>query len=166
MLIGAVAWCVVVVVVAIAVWQAIGAAGEDAFGGSNGSTLPPVTGQTTTEPRNGPTPTLSPRTTSPSGPVTTASPPSPGSSPSSAVAQTRSWTGGAGTVVVRCVGATASLQSATPGDGFRVEIDKRGPEEVRVELTRGEEEVRVDARCVAGVPRFSAEERGDSSGSD
>ena len=43
-----------------------------------------------------------------------------------------------------------------------MEIDKRGPDEVRVEFTGEGRELRVEARCVAGVPAFEVDESGSS----
>jgi hypothetical protein len=77
-------------------------------------------------------------------------------------AQVRSWQGAAGTVSASCTGATISLQSVTPNDGWGFEVDDRGPQRVRVEFTsRGEEEheTRVEAECLGGEPRFQVENK-------
>jgi hypothetical protein len=44
-----------------------------------------------------------------------------------------------------------------------MEIDKRGPDEVRVEFSRDDRETRVEARCAAGVPTFEVDESGSGS---
>ena len=161
---GALVWCAVVAVVAVAVWQTIDAAGGDAFGAGPGraplGALHRVAGDTEPDAERNhadPDPGRQPPTASP---TLTPPPSTPPQSPEQS-AQIRSWSGSAGSVVVRCEGVRASLQSTTPANGYRVEIDKRGPQEVRVEFTSGEQEVRVEARCAGGVPRFTAEDRGD-----
>lgn len=73
---------------------------------------------------------------------------------------TRTWSGSGGRLTVSCTGARAALVSASPADGWRVEIGDRGPDEVEVEFKQGEEgaETHVKSRCSAGEPRFSVEE--------
>ncbi len=84
------------------------------------------------------------------------------------VAQTRTWRGAAGTVVARCDGDTISLQSATPADGWGVDVGSRGPEEVEVEFSTGdgssEQQTKVRAECSGGAPRFSSQSEGDGGG--
>ena len=63
---------------------------------------------------------------------------------------------------MRCSGTDASLVSASPADGYSMEVDKRGPDEVRVEFSRGDQELRVEARCAGGVPAFEVDESGSS----
>lgn len=74
--------------------------------------------------------------------------------------QVRSWRGSAGTVTAVCNGSRISLQSATPNDGWHVEVGDRGPEHIEVEFKTGGEDERgthVTADCVSGAPRFSVE---------
>jgi hypothetical protein len=64
-------------------------------------------------------------------------------------------------VTVSCTGASARLVSASPADGWRVEVGSRGPGEVEVELKQsGEEgaETHVKSRCSGGEPRFFVEQ--------
>ncbi|GAB3589727.1 hypothetical protein GCM10027446_02910 [Angustibacter peucedani] len=76
-----------------------------------------------------------------------------------------------GRVTVRCTGRDASLRSAAPSDGWRVEVELRGPEQVKVRFTTaagGGRESEVEAECEDGTPVFSTsddERRGDSEGS-
>jgi hypothetical protein len=149
---GVVGWCAVVALVAFVVWQAIDAAGRDLFG-AGAQTTGALASGTPAGPRSGPTRTSTPE-------------PSPSrSSAGSSGSQTRSWQGEAGIVTARCSGNRIVLQSATPANGYAVTVTKREADEVRVELTRGDQEVRVEARCTAGVPTIEAEQRDDSSGS-
>lgn len=70
---------------------------------------------------------------------------------------TRTWVGAAGRVTASCTGAKVALGSASPSNGWRVEVGNRGPEEVEVkfEQQRSEgAEIHVGARCGAGEPRF------------
>lgn len=116
------------------------------------------------------TPTPSPAAPTPSSRRGSGVSPAPDAktSPVRPSAEVRTWQGAAGSVTVRCVGPRISLVSTTPTDGWRMEVDKRGPEEVRVHFERGEtddesesegdeREAQVQARCGGGVPRFSVE---------
>lgn len=80
------------------------------------------------------------------------------------------WQGVAGSVTARCLRSRISLVSASPADGWRMEVDQRGPEQVRVHFERGEtddesesesedgeREAEVHAGCRGGVPRFQVE---------
>jgi hypothetical protein len=69
----------------------------------------------------------------------------------------RSWFGSSGRVTASCTGGRVALQSASPADGWRVEVGARGPEEVEVTFKKGGDdgsEVQVRARCSGGAPRF------------
>ena len=186
--IGALVWLAVVVVVSVATWTVIDAAGRDVTARPAGdpvgagplvrSTAPAAT----SSPQRSRTPAATPRTRTPRPTRTTAAAPSvppstappvdrptsqaeprPAQAPAPA-AQERTWSGSAGTVTVRCVGRRASLVSATPADGWRMEVKDRGPDRVRVELeSRGEsgeaydgdsDKADVRAECLGGSPRF------------
>ncbi len=109
-----------------------------------------------------PEPTRSTAVPSPSETTTDAAPdPSP-TDPSAPATQSRAWQGREGRVEVRCSGLSASLVSVSPADGYSMEIDKRGPDEVRVEFSRGDQELRVEARCAGGVPAFEVDQSGSS----
>ena len=137
-------WLAVVVVVSVVTWTVIDAAGRD------------VTARPTE-------PTRRPASTTPAPRSSTVAPP-PAAQP-----QERTWAGRAGSVTARCTGGTISLVSATPADGWRMEVEDRGPSRVRVELRsldRSREdgddhsgsgdgdEVEVRAECSGGVPGF------------
>ncbi|MGZ8742182.1 MAG: hypothetical protein ACXWXO_04600 [Nocardioides sp.] len=49
------------------------------------------------------------------------------------------------------------MKSASPNNGYRVEVEKRGPEEIEVKFESASRELKVDARCADGVPRFDVE---------
>ena len=177
----ALAWLAVVVAVAGLTWQVIDSAGRDVLTADDpplsatGSTSDGSTRSARPSPREDQSPSRSPRPsdpgspgTVPTDPTTTPStePSSPRPSPSStpppqpAQAQVRSWQGSAGSVSASCTGASIALQSATPYDGWTVEVDDRGPGRVRVEFTSGgedERETEVEAVCSGGAPRFEVE---------
>lgn len=73
----------------------------------------------------------------------------------------RSWRGEGGVVTTECSGARIRLVAAQPDSGYRVEVDDRGPDRVRVELERndGEREVRVEATCASGQPDYRVSAR-------
>jgi len=168
---GALLWCGVVAMVATLVWAVISRAGQGVVpvtqpqADVTGS-LPVPGNENRPAQRTSPGVTLSPRpsrSTSPptSSTTTPVTPPTgPPSTPPPAVptVQRRSWSGAAGHVVAECRGGSAELVAAFPNAGWRYAIGSRGPAVVQVQFSRvGEDRsVTVAARCVAGVPRFSA----------
>ncbi len=86
-----------------------------------------------------------------------AAPAAPAPAPAAAPAAFQ-WTGAAGTVTVQCTGDTIALQAATPANGYAVEVDEHGPEEVKVEFESEDVDAEVEAICSGGVARFHAEE--------
>ncbi len=74
---------------------------------------------------------------------------------------TRTWSGTGGRVTVSCRSDRASLVSASPADGWQVEVGSRGGEEVEVTFRQPGTEVQVQGRCQSGAPRFSVERGGD-----
>jgi hypothetical protein len=63
------------------------------------------------------------------------------------------WTVTGGSVSVSCVGPTISLVYAAPQDGWRVEIEKRGPDRVEVDLQREGQGTKLEATCANGLPQ-------------
>ena len=179
LLLGVLAWIGVVALVSAVTWAAINAAGQEllsqsdalptvrepatAPGPSIGTRLPtPTSDPATGSPGAGSPSAAEPSRTATSGPTSTVPEPSP--VPSSPPAggedgdvELRTWQGEPGAMTVRCEGGQASLQSATPNDGYRVEVKERGPEEVEVRFEAEEHEVRVEAFCSDGVPEFSTD---------
>ena len=92
-----------------------------------------------------------------SGGPAPAAPAAPAPAPAAAPAAFQ-WTGAAGTVTVQCTGDTIALQAATPANGYAVEVDEHGPEEVKVEFESEDVDAEVEAICTGGVGRFHAEE--------
>jgi hypothetical protein len=120
---------------------------------------PPPTAPTT-DPGAGPTAGPGPGpgpSSSPSNPPPASSPPPPKSTQDSGVR--RSWQGSAGVVTVECRGASISLEGAQPNSGWSIEVERRGPEEVRVdfESNDGERRTRVQSECIGGTPRFEVD---------
>ena len=67
----------------------------------------------------------------------------------------RSWQGAAGVVVAECQGGAISLASARPNSGWSIEVDKTGPDDLRVEFENADDgRVRVEATCAGGSPAF------------
>lgn len=92
--------------------------------------------------RTTPRPTASAATVAPTAPATPV---------------VRTWTVTGGTVSVSCQAAAISLVYASPQDGWRVEIEKRGPVTVEVELAREGQGIRLKATCVNGIPQETTE---------
>jgi hypothetical protein len=95
-------------------------------------------------------------TTAPAATKTASSSYKPPAPPATPVV--RNWTVEAGSVSASCTGQTISLLSASPADGWRVKIESRGPDRVKVEFVSGERETSVSGTCVAGVPQQSTSE--------
>ena len=166
-LLAALLWCGVVAVVSTLVWVVISRAGQGVVpvtepqADVTGS-LPVPGGDTSRVSGTSPGVTLSPRPprsdASPSGGTTTPVKPPPTNASPGPGPQRRSWSGSPGHVVAECRGPAAELVAAFPNAGWRYAIGSRGPTLVQVRFTRlGEDRsVTVDARCVSGVPDFSA----------
>jgi hypothetical protein len=140
-----VAWLLVVAGASLVTWTVIDAAGRDVVDVSaeQGSASPhpeSPSAAPTTEPTTSERPQKSPRP------------------------RVASWEGAAGSVAVRCRGPVASLASATPADGWAVEVADRGPDRVEVELRRDEPDGRVQVRseCVRGIPRLTIDTTSES----
>lgn len=79
--------------------------------------------------------------------TTTTKPPAPTPTPVA-----RTWTVTGGVASAACTGQVISLLSASPADGWRVKIESRGPDRVKLEFTSGGREVKLTATCVGGMP--------------
>ena len=178
-LVAAAAWLAVVTVGSTLVWAVISGAGdvvptagEPATSQSSatseptvvhqpGRTLSPSRKPSATASGPGPSPSAAPSITpaAPSPPTTASSPRATAApaTPAAPAAQRRTWQGSGGYVSVECRGARISLVAAQADAGFRVEVGKRGPEEVEVKFDgQGEEEreTEVHAHCSGGTPVF------------
>lgn len=70
----------------------------------------------------------------------------------------RTWNVEGGVVSVACSNQVITLRSASPADGWRVRIESRGPDRVKVEFVAAEREISVSGVCVAGVPQQTTHE--------
>lgn len=97
-------------------------------------------------------------------PVRTTAPVSPTTAPPPAVTRAPADQGATyatqgGFVTVRCRGNAIQLVSATPRDGWRLDVKDTGPERVRVRFIGTDRYVELFAVCKDGVPtRFSRNE--------
>ena len=58
-------------------------------------------------------------------------------------------------MIAECRGSVISLDAAQPNDGFRIEVDDRGPDDLRVEfegLGESDRKTEVRGECEGGVP--------------
>jgi hypothetical protein len=151
---GVLAWVLVVTAGATLVWTVISRAGEGVAGDL------PVTATETTSPRETPseraTRTASPSESS-SSPAPSQSTPSSSSEEPVAEPARRAWQGAAGIVIAECRGSAISLKGAQPASGWSVEVDDTGPDRVRVEFESGDARTRVEARCAGGAPEFEVD---------
>jgi hypothetical protein len=177
---GVLAWVLVVAVASGVTWAVIEGAGQNLLAGEEPvaetqpvpTAAPPESVQSS-QPAARPsrhrwpraaasgtprTPAASP-TPAPSRPATTAPPPR-APAPSSRSVE-RTWEGPPGLVTVRCDGSRTTLRSATPSNGYRVEVD-RGAARIEVHFESASREYKVVARCSGGVPRFAVEGGGEA----
>ena len=176
---GVLAWVLVVAVASGVTWAVIDGAGESLLAGEDpvAETLAVPTpsrtapsSQPAAEPtrHRRPSPSGSPaHSTAPASPAavpsraasTSAAPRSPSPAPVERAVE-RTWAGPPGLVTVRCDGSRTTLRSATPSNGYRVEVD-RGAERIEVHFESASREYKVEARCVGGSPRFTVEGGGE-----
>jgi hypothetical protein len=102
------------------------------------------------------TPTSAPTTTTRTTPRSTGSATIVNPTPSATPVVT-TWTVTGGTVSVSCQAQVISLVYASPRDGWRVEIEKRGPDSVDVDLQRQGQGTKLNAICVNGIPQATTE---------
>ena len=167
-------WVATVACVSATAWVAIDRAGRDLTGGVAGS-LPPVTlgsALVTTTPQISPSRTnVTPAPSDTPQPTDTPEPsakPAPSAKPEpsatakpSTTSRDRTFSVEGGQVSVRCTDSTIRLRIAQPDNGWRVEVEKAGPEEVIVIFRRGDSEdlggSRLTAVCSAGTATIKAE---------
>jgi hypothetical protein len=183
---GVLAWVLVVTVASGVTWAVIEGAGQSLMaGGDPVAETRPVPGPALSESAESPQPSAKPSkhgrprpsasstpsraaaspTAVPSRrPGTTAAPPrspAPASGDSSEDnGVERTWEGPPGLVTVRCDGSRTTLRSATPNNGYRVEVD-RGSTRIEVHFESASREYKVEARCFDGEPRFAVEGGGE-----
>lgn len=171
----AMVWVAIVAGVSVTAWFAIDRAGRDITGGGVDALPPPTLGSAlgTPTPEGGPSPTEPTKASATPEPSATTAPspstapsvsPAPSSPPAPAtISRDRTFSLDGGQVSVRCTGITIRLRIAQPDDGFRVDVERAGPEEVHVIFRRGDEEdeggAQVTAVCVAGTPALKVEDR-------
>ncbi len=184
------AWLVATVLAATVAWWAVSAVGGER-GGDGGGLLSqaqvageladqraegPGAGQPTdggpsadASPSPSPSPDPTPSTTSTPEPATSSPAPGTATTPAPPVAAdvARTWDVTGGQVGAVCTGATIALVYATPADGWSVEVDHAGPDELEIDFVRGGDESRLRAECVAGTPEITRSgDDGSGSGSD
>lgn len=145
------AWLAVVAVGSVLVWSVISRAGDVEPGSQ--TALPAATRTPAGESAQPPTPAGE----SAQSPTPTPSTPSSSTASPDREAEQRTWQGPGGYVSVECRGQEISLVAAQADAGFVVEVDHRGPDEVKVAFEgQGEEgrETEVSAECRAAVPEF------------
>jgi len=64
-------------------------------------------------------------------------------------------------VTVECRGPDISLKGAQPNSGWSIDVDSRGPKEVRIDFENDERRTRVQSECVGGTPRFDVDQGDD-----
>lgn len=159
------AWAAVVIAGSALTWLAIDHAGQQVTSeAATGATQPAVVGTAGSTPTatgtstGGPSPSAEPSAGSTPTATTSTSPKA--SSPPRA--ETRTWSGAAGSVTASCTGRTPRLRGAYPNDGWLVEHDDDAESDgVEVKFEKNESEVKVRTTCVDGVPRFRVESDDD-----
>jgi hypothetical protein len=157
-----VAWALVVAAVSAITWAVIDAAGQDLLAGS---TLVPQESRSRA-PRA--QPSAAPSRTAAVEPSTAPTAPTAPTEPVSRTPETPTpqvasrggtWEGPPGAVSVRCAGEGITLVSASPNNGYRIEVD-RGAQEIEVHFKSSAREYQVKARCGNGTPTFRVDSDG------
>jgi hypothetical protein len=172
-------WLVATVLAGVIAWSAVtvvaGARGEDRAGVVSASDVavqlaearatrsPPATEGTPSATDGTPAaaPPATAAATEPADAPTDAGPAVPGPAGQEVA---RTWDVTGGQVSAACAGATIRLLYATPADGWTVEVEATGPQEVEVRLTRDASRTRVRAECLAGTPELTRNGADDSGG--
>lgn len=83
------------------------------------------------------------------------------SGPASGERVVRTWDVAGGELGVACADTSITLLYATPRDGWSVEVNGTGPEEVEVSFRRGEAKTEVHSWCDAGRPELRTDTEDD-----
>ena len=162
------AWAVVVCVAAGATWAVIdGVGGNLGTADERSSAVLAVPSETGSPSKSRSKPSSSSSKSQSESPGAKPSQ-STGSSPSASPSQSRTesstgagkpevWHGPPGLLSVRCDGRLVRLESATPANGYGVEVEHNGTTELEAKFESSTREVRVDATCVNGNPVFTVE---------
>lgn len=169
------AWLVVVALGSTLVWAVISRAGEGVVSGNGPATagaLPGPPASSGTRTASGPssehssspgtTPSDTGAPTSSSGPATDQPSGTPGRP--AVEAERRTWQGTGGLVIAECTGPSIRLVATAPDDGFKVEVEARGPGTLKVRFERtGEQggETVVTGVCGDGSPVLTGDTRSD-----
>lgn len=157
-------WVLATVLATAVAWWAVAVVGGRGAGSDNGVLSAGQVDSALREHRalatSGPTPspTVGPSVTPSPTPEPTVG---PTTSPPPVLDVVRTWDVDGGQVSATCRATTIGLLYATASDGWTVETKGTGPEEIEVELKRGELETKVRAHCVDGIPTLSAESEDD-----
>lgn len=153
---GLVAWALVVAGVSAITWAVIDAAGQDLLAGS--SLVPQESRSRAPRAHPGAAPSRTAAvkpSTAPAEPASrTPEPPTP-----QVPSRSGTWEGPPGAVSVRCAGEGITLVSASPNNGYRIEVD-RGAQEIEVHFKSSAREYQVKARCSDGTPTFRVDSDG------
>ena len=153
------AWVVVVCVAAGVTWAVIDGVGGDLGTADEGSSTvlaaPSATGSASKSSKPSSSPSKSP-SGSPSQ-STGASPSQTSNQSSTGAGKPEVWHGTPGLLSVRCDGRLVRLESATPANGYGVEVEHNGTTELEAKFESSTREVRVDVTCVGGQPVWSVE---------
>ena len=143
-------WLATVAGVSATAWFAIDRAGRD-LAGAGVSPLPAVSAGTAVAT---PAPGGSPSRTKQAAQGSTSTTPSRSANPRDRTVQVAG-----GQVSIRCTGTTILLRIAQPDNGWRVEVNSSGPQNVDLNFRGGADdngpETQVRAACASGTPAFS-----------
>lgn len=171
-------WVTAVAGVSVAAWVAIDRAGRDMTTGLVNSMSPLNVGTPTATTEPGAPKTVTQTPTPSAKPTTKALVPAPvGKSPAPQkpssptlrapvvpTSQDRTFSATGGQVSVRCTGNVIQLRIAQPDNGWRVQVENAGPDQIEVAFGTGDEErhggTKVTAVCVGGTPVFRVESQG------
>jgi hypothetical protein len=132
---GVAAWLALAVAASGAAWAAVGVVGDESQPSS--ITVPTTRGE------DSPPPTE---------PSSTGSTSTPTPAPDEGTRRSETLASAGGRVTVACTGPESiRMTAALPSAGWTMQPEEKGPDEVEVEFTNGDSELRIRARCKDGV---------------
>jgi hypothetical protein len=162
-----VAWALVVCVAAGVTWAVIDSVGGNLGAADQGSSAVLAVPTASSSPGSSPSPSPNKsRSASPTKSHSQSPSASPSASPTKSHSQspTKSatedeqaevWHGSVGLLSVHCDGRIARLESATPANGYGVEVEHNGTRELEAKFESSTREVRVNVTCADGEPVWS-----------
>jgi hypothetical protein len=155
------AWIAATLIAGVVTWTAVARLGHEA----TASTQPMLSQSDVRRELSQSLSSTAPPTAAPPGNGPQTSPTGPSRHPTPArqnvTRHARSWKVSGGQVGASCRGSAIRIDYASPADGWGMRIIDSGPNQVSIQFSRGDSEVKVEAMCNGGIPLQSNAENDD-----